>query len=191
MHCYNKWGRRGVSVVGRRRRWWLNECICLAVMAWEQIDACSGCEVTCLFPPQPAKKCIREELNRTSEKCIRGRLRNCCENRPRDAGHVEISWKRILNFKHSQRLVYLFWNLRQQIFPHMKIEKRNILCVGIMPWPLLRLWLRTTLAAPFIRHQFNYLLHKELIGQSHHRLDVWRHAGVVKTTCWSLYDSNL
>lgn len=56
MHCYNKWGRRGVSVGGRRRRWWLNECICLAVMAWEQIDACSGCKVTCLFPPQPATK---------------------------------------------------------------------------------------------------------------------------------------
>lgn len=112
MHCYNKWGRRGVSVGGRRRRWWLNECICLAVMAWEQIDACSGCEVTCLFPPQPAKKSIREELNRTSEKCSRGRLRYCSENRPRDAGHVEISWKWIPNFKHShQLLVYLFWNI--------------------------------------------------------------------------------
>lgn len=136
---------------------------------WVHMSGCNGLRadwcLQCLrgYLPVPTtackKKSIREELYRTPEKCIRGRLRYCCENRPRDAGHAEISWKWIANFKHShQLLVYLFWNIRQQIFPHMKMEKRNIWFICIMPRLLLRLWLGTTLNAPFIRQQFNYSL---------------------------------
>lgn len=77
--------------------WWAEE----EMMAqWVHMSGCNGLRADwCLqwlwgylsAPTTACKKAIREELTQTSEKCIRGRPRHCCKNRPRGSGHMEIS----------------------------------------------------------------------------------------------------